>query len=76
MSTSQTPTTQAQQFSPEFMDAMKKLDFAVRCNPTPVIGFDVGGQRQKDFDMGFNAAKEQVWIAYQALKAQLPSQQE
>ena len=33
---------------------------AVRQGPPPVVGFEPGGQRQADFDKGWNAAKEQI----------------
>ena len=34
---------------------------AVRQGPPPVVGFEPGGQRQADFDKGWNEAKAQIW---------------
>lgn len=36
---------------------------AVQRGPQQVIGFDRNGQRQADFVMGFNAAKEEIYRA-------------
>ncbi len=40
---------------------------AIRKGPEPVIGFDQNGPSQRAFDMGWNAAKDQVWAQLKAL---------
>ncbi|WP_240224629.1 hypothetical protein [Rheinheimera hassiensis] len=48
---------------------LESLIEAIRRGPSQVIGFDRGGQNQKDFEMGWNAAKDQVWSALCAIKS-------
>lgn len=45
---------------------------AIRQGPSPVIGFDHNGPSQDAFNMGWNAAKDQVWIKLQALGIEPP----
>jgi len=40
---------------------------AIRKGPPPVIGFDYNSPSQNAFDMGWNAAKDQIWQQMQAL---------
>lgn len=40
---------------------------AIRKGPPPVVGFERNGQSQQAFDMGWNAAKDQIWRQIQAL---------
>ncbi|MND27435.1 hypothetical protein D3C80_179010 [compost metagenome] len=40
---------------------------AIRKGPPPVVGFDHNGPSQDAFNMGWNAAKDQVWAQLQAL---------
>jgi hypothetical protein len=47
--------------SPAMLATLRETLDAVRLGPDQVVGFDRGGQRQKDFEKGWNAAKEQVW---------------
>ena len=50
---------------------------AIRKGPEQVIGFERNGAQQKAFEMGWNAAKEQVWAAIPAhIKAQLQAIEE
>lgn len=46
---------------------------AIRKGPPPVIGFDHNGPSQKAFDMGWNAAKDQIWAQLQAFGIEPPS---
>lgn len=47
--------------APDMLRALEKAIVAVRQGPAPVVGFERNGQRQKDFNFGWNSAKEQVW---------------
>lgn len=48
--------------------ALQSVTAAVRQSPDQVIGFDHGGQRQKDFEKGWNAANERVWARLESIR--------
>lgn len=53
-------------------EQLSTLSATIRKGPASVIGFERNGTSQVAFDMGWNAAKEQVWVQLQALGVELP----
>lgn len=67
----QPKATDASELNAELIAAIELVIDTTRRGPGRVISFDVGGQREQDFQKGWYGAKEQVWVALEPIRIAL-----